>query len=73
MKFVRRYGPLPIQKLAVMALPHHLGMMAMLFMEGVRLTQQREISLLSTADVIVPLTNYLPRRGHVKEELFCQM
>ncbi len=54
---------------------HHIAlvMMAMLFMAEVRVAQQRDISLLSTADVVIFLAHYLPRRDLYEEELFRQM
>lgn len=54
---------------------HHMAlvMMAMLFMVEVKLEQHRDISLLSTADIVVLLAHYLPRRDLDPEELFRQM
>ena len=54
---------------------HHMAlvMMAMLFMLEVKLEQRRDISLLSTADIVILLAHYLPRRDLDPEELFRQM
>jgi len=54
---------------------HHMAlvMMAMLFMLEVKLEQQRDISLLSTADIVALLAHYLPRRDLDEEEIFRQM
>lgn len=54
---------------------HHMAlmMMAMLFMLEVKLEQHRDVSLLSTADVVALLAHYLPRRDLDEEELFRQM
>jgi hypothetical protein len=51
-----------------------LVMIAMLFMLEVKLEQHRDVSLLTTADIVALLAHYLPRRGLVEEEeLFRQM
>jgi len=54
---------------------HHMAlvMMAMLFMLEIKLKRHRDISLLSTADVVALLAHYLPRRDLDEEELFRQM
>jgi SRSO17 transposase len=54
---------------------HHMAlvMMAMLFMLEVKQEQHRNISLLSTADIVALLAHYLPRRDIDEEELFRQM
>lgn len=54
---------------------HHMAlvMMAMQFMLEVRLEQHRDISLLSTADIVALLAHYLPRRDLDEEEVFRQM
>lgn len=54
---------------------HHMAlvMMAMLFMAEVKVARQRDISLLSTGDVVILLAHYLPRRDLDEEELFRQM
>jgi SRSO17 transposase len=54
---------------------HHMAlvMMAMLFMLEVKLEQHRDVSLLSTADIVALLAHYLPRRDLDEEELFRQM
>jgi len=54
---------------------HHMAlvMMAMQFMLEVKREQHRNISLLSTADIVALLAHYLPRRDLDEEELFQQM
>jgi SRSO17 transposase len=54
---------------------HHMAlvMMAMQFMLEVKLEQHRDISLLSTADIVALLAHYLPRRDLDEEEVFRQM
>lgn len=48
-------------------------MMAMLFMAESESARQLDISLLSTADVVILPARYLPRRDLGEEELFRQM
>lgn len=54
---------------------HHMAllMMVLQFMLEVKQEQHRDISLLSTADIVALLAHYLPRRDLDEEEVFHQM
>jgi SRSO17 transposase len=48
-------------------------MIAMLFMLNERLLQKENIPLLSCADIVELLKNYLPRKAYTEQDLFTQM